>query len=45
MAAELAAARDRLTVMHAENMSVAAAFDLSYADLTQDLQRCSADWA
>jgi DNA-binding SARP family transcriptional activator/Tfp pilus assembly protein PilF len=39
MAAELAAARDRLTVMHAENLSVAAAFDLSYADLTEDLQR------
>jgi hypothetical protein len=39
MAAELAAARDRLAMMHAENLSVAAAFDLSYADLTEDLQR------
>jgi DNA-binding SARP family transcriptional activator/tetratricopeptide (TPR) repeat protein len=39
MAAELAAARDRLTVMHAENLSVAAAFGLSYTDLTEDLQR------
>jgi tetratricopeptide (TPR) repeat protein/transcriptional regulator with XRE-family HTH domain len=34
LAAELAAARDRLTVMHAENRSVAAAFELSYQDLT-----------
>ena len=34
LAAELAAARDRLTVMHAENLSVAAAFELSYQDLT-----------
>jgi DNA-binding SARP family transcriptional activator/tetratricopeptide (TPR) repeat protein len=39
VAAELAAARDRLAVMHAENLSVGAAFDLSYADLTEDLQR------
>jgi DNA-binding SARP family transcriptional activator len=39
MAAELAAARDRLALMHAENLSVAAAFALSYADLTEDLQR------
>ena len=39
MAAELAAARDRLAMMYAENLSVAAAFDLSYADLTEDLQR------
>ena len=38
-AAELAAARDRLALMHAENLSVAAAFDLSYADLSEDLQR------
>jgi hypothetical protein len=30
LAAELAAARDRLAVMRAENLSVAAAFDLSY---------------
>ena len=34
LAADLAAARDRLAVMRAENLSVAAAFDLSYADLT-----------
>jgi DNA-binding SARP family transcriptional activator/tetratricopeptide (TPR) repeat protein len=39
MAAELAAARDRLAMMHAENLSVAAAFDLSYADLTPGQQR------
>jgi tetratricopeptide (TPR) repeat protein/DNA-binding XRE family transcriptional regulator len=34
LAAELAVARDRLELMHAENLSVAAAFDLSYEDLT-----------
>jgi tetratricopeptide (TPR) repeat protein/transcriptional regulator with XRE-family HTH domain len=34
LAAELAAARDRLALMHAENLSVGAAFDLSYAELT-----------
>ena len=39
LAADLAAARDRLAVMRAENMSVAAAFDLSYADLTPGQQR------
>ncbi len=39
LAADLAAARDRLAVMRAENLSVAAAFDLSYADLTADQQR------
>ena len=39
MAASLAAARDRLAVMRAENLSVAAAFDLSYADLTPVQQR------
>src|SRR5215472_4546826 len=39
MAASLTAARDRLAVMHAENLSVAAAFDLSYADLTPRQQR------
>jgi tetratricopeptide (TPR) repeat protein len=39
MAAELAAARDRLATMRAENLSVAAAFGMSYADLTKDLQR------
>ena len=38
-AAELAAARDRLELMRAENLSVAAAFDLSYQDLTADQQR------
>jgi tetratricopeptide (TPR) repeat protein len=35
----LAGARDRLAVMHAENVSVAAAFDLSYADLTTGAQQ------
>ena len=39
MAADLAAARDRLTVMRAENLSVAAAFNLSYQDLTPGQQR------
>src|SRR5262245_33210641 len=39
LAADLAAARDRLAVMRAENLSVAAAFDLSYADLSQAQQR------
>jgi tetratricopeptide (TPR) repeat protein len=39
LATELAGARDRLAVMRAENLSVTAAFDLSYADLTQDLQQ------
>jgi hypothetical protein len=39
MAAELAAASDRLAMMHAENLSVAAAFGLSYADLTLASQR------
>jgi DNA-binding SARP family transcriptional activator len=39
MAAELAAARDRLAMMRAENLSVAAAFALSYADLTPGQQR------
>ena len=38
-AAELAAAVDRLELMVTENLSVAAAFDLSYADLTEDQQR------
>ena len=38
-ASELAAARDRLELMATENLSVAAAFDLSYADLTDDQQR------
>jgi tetratricopeptide (TPR) repeat protein len=38
-ASELAAERDRLALMEAENLSVTAAFDLSYADLTPDQQR------
>jgi transcriptional regulator with XRE-family HTH domain len=36
---ELAAARNRLGLMAAENVSVAAAFDLSYETLTGDQQR------
>ena len=39
LAAELAAARDRLELMRAENVSVAAAFDLSYRDLGAAQQR------
>jgi tetratricopeptide (TPR) repeat protein len=39
LAAELAAARDRLALMHAENVSVGAAFGLSYTDLTPGPQR------
>jgi tetratricopeptide (TPR) repeat protein/transcriptional regulator with XRE-family HTH domain len=38
-AAELATAVDRLELMATENLSVAAAFDLSYADLTADQQQ------
>jgi tetratricopeptide (TPR) repeat protein/DNA-binding XRE family transcriptional regulator len=38
-AAELASAVDRLELMATENLSVAAAFNLSYADLTPDQQR------
>jgi len=38
-AAELAEARDRLELMTTENLSVTAAFNLSYADLTGDEQR------
>jgi len=38
-AAELASTRDRLRLMETENLSVAAAFDLSYATLTDDQQR------
>ena len=38
-AAELVAARDRLELMATENLSVAAAFDLSYGNLTADQQR------
>jgi len=39
LAAGLAAARDRLELMRAEDLSVAAAFDLSYQDLISDQQR------
>ncbi len=39
LAADLAAAKDRLALMQAENLSVAAAFDLSYADLSPGTQR------
>ena len=39
LAADLSAARDRLELMSAENLSVAAAFDLSYQDLIPDRQR------
>jgi tetratricopeptide (TPR) repeat protein/DNA-binding XRE family transcriptional regulator len=36
---ELAAARDRLELMATENLSVTAAFDLSYRDLSEEQQR------
>jgi tetratricopeptide (TPR) repeat protein/transcriptional regulator with XRE-family HTH domain len=39
IASDLAAARDRLALMQAENLSVAVAFGLSYQDLTEDQQR------
>jgi tetratricopeptide (TPR) repeat protein/transcriptional regulator with XRE-family HTH domain len=39
LAGELAAAVDRLELLATENLSVAAAFDLSYADLTEDQRR------
>jgi DNA-binding SARP family transcriptional activator/tetratricopeptide (TPR) repeat protein len=39
LSASLAQARDRLALMQAENLSVVAAFDLSYADLSPDQQR------
>jgi tetratricopeptide (TPR) repeat protein len=39
LAADLAQARDRLEKLQSERMSVAAAFDLSYRDLTQRQQR------
>jgi tetratricopeptide (TPR) repeat protein len=39
LAASLAAARDRPALIRAENLSVAAAFGLSYADLTADRQQ------
>jgi tetratricopeptide (TPR) repeat protein len=38
-ASELASARDRLELMATENLSVAAAFNLSYQDLSEDQQR------
>ena len=38
-AAELTAARDRLELMATENLSVAAAFNLSYEDMAEDQQR------
>ena len=38
-AAELAAAVDRLELLVTENLSVAAAFDLSYGELTPEQQR------
>jgi tetratricopeptide (TPR) repeat protein/transcriptional regulator with XRE-family HTH domain len=39
LAADLAAATDRMALLQAENLSVTAAFDLSYADLTDGQQR------
>ncbi len=39
LAADMAAARNRLELMHAENVSVAAAFNLSYRDLTTGQRR------
>jgi len=39
LARDLAAAHDRLAVMRAENLSVTAAFDLSYQDLSPAQQR------
>jgi tetratricopeptide (TPR) repeat protein/transcriptional regulator with XRE-family HTH domain len=39
VATDLETARDRLQLMHAENLSVAAAFDLSYQELTGPAQR------
>ena len=39
LAAELAAATGRLELLATENLSVAAAFDLSYDDLAPDQQR------
>jgi tetratricopeptide (TPR) repeat protein/transcriptional regulator with XRE-family HTH domain len=39
LATALAAAQDRLALMHAENLSVATAFDLSYTDLTPSQQQ------
>ena len=45
LAADLSAARDRLERMHAENLSVAAAFDRSYQDLSAGSRPCSDAWA
>ena len=42
--AELAEAVDRLGLMATENLSVAAAFHLSYADLTGEQQRLFGGW-
>jgi tetratricopeptide (TPR) repeat protein/transcriptional regulator with XRE-family HTH domain len=39
LAADLAAAADRIALLQAENLSVAAAFDLSYQELTGHLKR------
>ena len=39
LAAELADTRDRLALMHTENLSAGAAFGLSYRDLPDDQQR------
>jgi len=39
LAADLTATKDRLALMHTENRSVAAAFGLSYTDLTPGTQR------
>jgi tetratricopeptide (TPR) repeat protein len=39
LATDLAGARNRLRFMHAENLSVDAAFDLTYKDLTADQQQ------
>jgi hypothetical protein len=39
LAASLAQTRDRLALMHAENLSVVAAFDLSYRDLAPGSRR------
>jgi tetratricopeptide (TPR) repeat protein/transcriptional regulator with XRE-family HTH domain len=39
LAADLAATKDRLALLYTENLSVAAAFGLSYADLTPGQQR------
>jgi len=39
LAADLALSRDRLELLSAENLSVGAAFDLSYRDLDSDQQR------